>query len=400
MKLHFLTERCGTVTTLAGPLALACLLTMGAPALGDTAGDRRESLSTWRFAEAMDHHRPIARVPGSASTPLCSAAPSEDPRYADAIALAEAMGSYSLLIWHGGRCEFARYFENFTSELRPDTASMHKTVVALLLAAAIADGYIGSADDTLGNYLPAWRDDPRGEISLRAVLHMASGLAPLSREGGLDSPAWTYVVGPGDARAVTLGRPLRTEPGTRFHYSGFNTQLLLMVIESATGQRYRDYLSERLWQPLGAADAYLWLYDEPAPMARAYSALMARAEDWLRVGLLISNFGRVAGLQLIPSALIEEMTTPGPAYANYGWQLWLGNEYEPVRYYNREREGMNFSAAEPFAVDDMIYLDGIGGQRVYISRSENLVIVRQGDSRFDWDDTRLPNLIIRALRGS
>lgn len=55
------------------------------------------------------------------------------------------------------------------------------------------------------------------------------------------------------------------------------------------------------------------------------------------------------------------------------------------------------TASEPFLVDDMIYLDGFGGQRVYISRSLDLVIVRMGESRPDWDDTKLPNLVIEAL---
>ncbi|NDE00696.1 MAG: serine hydrolase, partial [Gammaproteobacteria bacterium] len=41
---------------------------------------------------------------------------------------------------------------------------------------------------------------------------------------------------------------------------------------------------------------------------------------------------------------------------------------------------------------------GFGGQRVYIVPSRNLVIVRTGVSSTDWDDARLPNAVIRALR--
>ncbi|MFT7288568.1 MAG: CubicO group peptidase (beta-lactamase class C family) [Halieaceae bacterium] len=277
---------------------------------------------------------------------------------------------------------------------------MHKSVVALLVAAAIADGAIGSADDPIGDYLPAWRNDPRGAISLRDVLTMTSGLEPFSREGGFNSPGWSYVQGPGDARAETLGRPLVRKPGTVFHYSGFNSQLLLMVIEAATGRSYIDYLSERLWQPLGNSDAWLWMYDEPEPMPRAFTALMASAEDWLRIGLLVKDFGRYAGQQLIPAELIQEMTAPSAAYANYGWQLWLGTEHEQMRYYNRSGEGVGIKSEEPFVANDMIYFDGIGGQRVYISRSLDLVIVRQGDRRLDWDDSLLPNLVIRAAEGA
>jgi hypothetical protein len=45
----------------------------------------------------------------------------------------------------------------------------------------------------------------------------------------------------------------------------------------------------------------------------------------------------------------------------------------------------------------MIYFDGFGGQRVYISEKKDLVIVRIGDSRFDWDDSKLPNMVIETL---
>ena len=44
--------------------------------------------------------------------------------------------------------------------------------------------------------------------------------------------------------------------------------------------------------------------------------------------------------------------------------------------------------------------DGFGGQRVYIVPSRQLVIVRTGAQRQDWDDAALPNLIIRALPGA
>lgn len=364
-----------------------------------------ENVTSFSFAGAMDQLAPLVRVPGrgdsesESESDVCASASTSAERYTEALRYAEDLGSYSLFVWRAGECELAHYFPPFDDSLRPDSASMHKSVVALLLAAAIADGFIDSADDPVGRYIPEWRDDFRGAVTLRSLLTMSSGLEPFSRDGGTDSPSWRYVMGPDDPRAETLGRPLNREPGEVFHYSGFNTQMLLMVIEAATRRGYVDYLAERLWQPLGNGDAYVWKYEGGARMPRAYTALLATARDWLRVGLLIKDFGRYGDRQLIPEALIRDMTSPSAANPNYGWQLWLGTEYQPVRYYNRQREGMAFSSAEPFAVDDMIYFDGIGGQRVYISRSLDLVIVRQGDSRSDWDDTRLPNLIIRTNQG-
>jgi hypothetical protein len=51
-------------------------------------------------------------------------------------------------------------------------------------------------------------------------------------------------------------------------------------------------------------------------------------------------------------------------------------------------------------VDDLVYLDGFGGQRVYVSVSQQLVIVRTGRAQVDWDDALLPNTIIRGIKAS
>jgi hypothetical protein len=49
---------------------------------------------------------------------------------------------------------------------------------------------------------------------------------------------------------------------------------------------------------------------------------------------------------------------------------------------------------------DMVYFDGNGGQRVYISQALGLVIVRIGAPKMDWDDSALPNIIVKGLVGA
>ena len=314
--------------------------------------------------------------------------------YTEAVSYAESMGSYSLIIWKDGRCQLERYFAPFDRDIRPESASMHKSVLGILVAAAIADGYIDGPDARIGDYIEEWRDDERGDITLRQLLTMSSGLMPLSRKGGMASEGMRYILGPGDARAATLERPLQDTPGTVFHYLNFNSQVLLIALESATGMEYVDYASERLWQPLDAADAYVWDYAGKAQMPRAYTSLLAPARDWLKIGLLLKDYGRYGDSQIVPRELVEEATTPSQVNPNYAWQMWLGEVYQKARFYNEEKTGPSVPMAEPFATDDMIFFDGFGGQRVYVSRKEDLVIVRQGDMRVDWDDAALPNMVL------
>ena len=317
--------------------------------------------------------------------------------FTEAIEYANKLDSYSLLIWHKGALRLEHYYDDYDAELRPETASMHKSVLGLLVAAAIEDGFIENVDAPIGNYINDWKELPEGQITIRQLLTMSSGLGSLSREGGFESQAMRFFTGRLDARATILALRQQVEAGTSFSYANTNSQILALVLESATGQQYADYLSKRLWQKIGADDAYV-LYFEKNSFPRTFSSLLARSRDWIKVGLLIKDGGQYHGNQVISSELISAMTSPSKHNANYGWQVWLGNNYESKRYYNDLKVGIAVPVSEPFNVDDMVYFDGFGGQRVYISKEQDLVIVRTGDTRLDWDDSHLPNMVIDILK--
>ena len=344
---------------------------------------------------AMQTAKPLGLVSGG-PVPLNEAL-FEQGRFADAIEYAENLSSYSLLIWHKGALRLEKYFNGFDAELRPETASMHKSVLGLLIIAAIEDGFIESVDTRIGNYIESWNESTEGDITVRQLLTMSSGLNSLSREGGFDSQAMKFFSGRVDARATILGLRLQTQAGANFSYANTNSQLLALVLESATGKAYKDYLSERLWKPIGADDASVWYYEENG-FPRTFSSLLARSRDWLKVGLLIKDGGTYQGQQIIAAELMEAMTSPSANNPNYGWQIWLANVYQNKRYYNDLKLGIGVPVSEPFNADDMVYFDGFGGQRVYISKSQDLVIVRTGDTRMDWDDSALPNMVIESLK--
>lgn len=321
---------------------------------------------------------------------------STNNKFTAAIEYADVFDSYSLLIWHKGALRLEQYYDGFDADLRAETASMHKGVLGLLIAAAIEDKFISHADARIGDYISEWQELPEGDITVRQLLTMSSGLKSLSSEGGFNSQTMKFFTGQLNARATVLGLRLEAEPGTNFTYANTNSQLLALVLEAATGQEYADYLSQRLWQPLGADDAYVWYFEENS-FPRTFASLLSRSRDWLKVGLLIKDDGAYQGRQIISPELMSAMTSASDNNPNYGWQIWLGNVHQSLRYYNDLKLGIGIPAKNPFNVDDMIYFDGFGGQRVYISKSEDIVIVRTGDTRVDWDDSVLPNMIIEAL---
>lgn len=346
-------------------------------------------------AEAMETAKPLGTVTGKLVT--LASEPYSTNEFAEAVKYAEEMQSYALLVWHKGALRLEHYFNDFDAQLRSETASMHKSVLGLLVAAAIEDGYIQDVDTPIKEYISEWRDQAEGEITVRQLLTMSSGLTKLSSEGGFNSETMRFFSGQLNARETIMGLRLESTPGENFAYTNTNSQLLAVVLEGATKMPYAKYLSQRLWQPLGADDASVWYYEETG-FPRVFSSLLARARDWVKVGLLIKNNGEANGKQLISKDLMKNITASSATNLNYGWQLWLGRKAEQKRYYNDTQTGVSIPASEPFNVDDMIYFDGFGGQRVYISESADVVIVRVGDTRLDWDDTYLPNLIINKLK--
>lgn len=310
---------------------------------------------------------------------------------AAAEAYAEKTESVALLVYHRGVLVHEKYWPGFDRNTRTNPNSMHKTVLALLIGAAIADGKIDSLDTPASKWLTEWQGDARRDITVRDLLQMSSGLE-IPIFGTWKS---ARILFGSNLEQGTMGLQAERPHGSYFQYSNANSQLLLIMLERAVGQRYSEYFSGRLWQRMGAADAALWM-DREGGLPRGFCCLFASGRDWLRVGRLILDQGRVGDDQVVPGTWIAQMLTPAKTNPNFGLHIWLGSPPKQQRPYNDY--SVNAFHSEPFAAADIAYIDGFGGQRGYVVPSLQLVIVRTGKSKTDWDDAILPNAIIRAVR--
>jgi CubicO group peptidase (beta-lactamase class C family) len=347
-----------------------------------------------RAVESPELYTPAETVRGGRGRPF-AAAPDAIPAAAldEAERYAAAQNSFALIVARDGRIVRERYWAGFGPASRFSTASMHKTVMALAFGPAVARGRIG-LDDPVERWLPEWAGDPRGRITIRQLLQMASGLAVPPYSPAPTSPGMAMMFG-SDIGRVALGLPAETAPGADFAYANGNAQLAGMALERATGVRYADWLSRTVWRPIGAGDAAVWL-DRPGGAPHFFCCLQATARDWLRVGELIRNGGRAGGRQVVPAGWIGAMATPSPANPNYGLQLWLGSPHAPARRYSRSSP-VTVPAKEPFDASDVVFLDGAGGQRVYVVPSAGLTVVRIGKAAPAWDDSAMINMLLRGL---
>jgi CubicO group peptidase (beta-lactamase class C family) len=344
---------------------------------------------------------PVAIVAGDFRSALPTVMPDAEvlspQAVADLLAYAERVESFALLVHQGPGIQLETYWREFGPDDVTETYSMAKSVLGLMIGFAIEDGSIRSLDDSVTRYIPEWSGSDREAMTLRHVMQMASGLEHYRFNYELTqnpyNKALRLFIGPNMESAI-LRFDLETEPGG-FHYNSANSQLLMLILQRATGSTYADFVSKHLWRPLGAKPARVWM-DRDGGMAKAYSFFQARPRDWLRVGLAIKNDGVVDGQQVIPSLWLQQMKSPSPANPKYGLHLWIGSPHVSERFYNKNTP-MGVNQAEPFLVDDVVFFDGGGGQRVYVIPSADLVIVRTGMRSAEWDDGVIPNIVLRDL---
>ena len=377
-------------------LALAVLVAIVVPSaiwIADPAVLRNLVLGQPLDEPASVHlAKPQERVVGAAEHGFI---PTDEPTtlaiksLTDAETLATKTRSVALLVWHRGALRYEKYWSPFDANTRTNPNSMHKTVLALAIGAAVTDGVIPSLDSKASRWLTEWQSDARRDITIEDLLRMHSGIE-LPRFGTWKA---TKLLLGSNLPGAVLSLGYARAPGTYFEYNNASSQLLLTLLERATGQGYADYLSTRLWQPLGAAEAALWM-DREQGMPRGFCCFFASARDWLRVGLLLAADGKVGERQLVASEWVQAMKTPSVTNPNFGMHLWLGSPSEKERKYNDY--SVKAFHSEKFLADDIYYIDGFGGQRVYVVPSRELIVVRTGVSQLDWDDAPLINTIIRA----
>jgi hypothetical protein len=165
--------------------------------------------------------------------------------------------------------------------------------------------------------------------------------------------------------------------------NGFDATRLRAAIEAGARQSYPEYLSLRLWRRLNAAPAWIAL---PAAGAAAPAdcCLHARVLDWLRVATVLLDDGRFEGKAVVPPGWVERMRHPVSASGTEGFGIELASAAH---------------GAEPFAADDVFFLRGPGRWRLWLMPTLKLAVLfgSNSDALASWDETRLPNLVIRAV---
>lgn len=253
----------------------------------------------------------------------------------------------------------------------PETPSMvfsvTKSVLSLLIGAAIDDGLIGSEDDPVTTYLPELAGAGFDRVRLEDLLRMDSSVDYVESDNPFGRHVeFNYTA---DLTADVLGLRVRGEPDPTFRYKSADYALLGLVLDRVLGERsVTAYLQERLWDPLGAEGAGTWSTDREGGLERTWCCLAVTAGDLARLGQLVLDGGRWRGRRIVTERWIRSSLRPGfeprrwPAeyegspLANYGYGWWI------------TREGARVAL-------------GKDGQYLYVDPGRETVLVRLGEGR-------------------
>jgi len=284
----------------------------------------------------------------------------------------ERTSTNALLILKDGKIVKEIYRNGATPESRFISWSTGKSVTSTLVGMAIEDGYIDDVNDLLTKYLPELDGSAYDDVTVRDALQMTSGVEwdeesysfsdlskPLNR-------GWEYSIIKHQYRFVEGANelPRANVPGTKFNYNTMESCILGWLVEKATQQRMMDYLEKRLWQPAGMEFKASWMIDGPEDIGRemAGGMLAASLRDYGRFGLMMSNRGKLDGVQHVSKKWVRAATRADRDAVDYG------NLYEGYP--------MGYGYQWWLFPSGKFEAQGIYGQFIYIAPKDDVVIIK------------------------
>ena len=274
----------------------------------------------------------------------------------------------AFLIIRDGKLFYEQYWDGYDENSISNSFSMAKSIVSLLIGAAIDEGYITSVEQPAADFLPSFREGGKEKITIRHLLTMSAGTDWDEAYASLFSPTTESYYGQDLAGMVNRMKAVKA-PGKEFYYASIETEVLAMILEAATGRNISEYTSEKFWKHMGPRHDALWNLDKEDGLEKAYCCFNSNARDFARWGQLVLNNGKWDGKQLISEAYLQEAFTP----ADY----LVDETGEPVDYYGYQWWIINYKGY------NIPYMRGILGQYVFPIREKNAVVVRLGHERSD-----------------
>jgi CubicO group peptidase (beta-lactamase class C family) len=207
---------------------------------------------------------------------------------------------HSMMILRNGRVIAEGWWDPYKPELVHTMYSVSKSYTATAIGFAVTEQRLAVSDKVL-DFFPAYKDgasDFQRQLEIKDLLTMSVGHEKSFNFEIFPKDDWTKAF---------MAMPIANEPGTKFLYNTSASYILSAIIRQVTDQNLTEYLTPRLFEPLGITGID-WETD-PDGVDTGGWGLRLKTEDMAKFGLLFLQKGQWEGEQLLPESWIEAAST-------------------------------------------------------------------------------------------
>ena len=254
----------------------------------------------------------------------------------------------ALIVSHNSNIILEQYGNGYSKTDFVTSQSIAKAFYAVLFGVAIEKGLLDDLDQPISDYLPEWKNDKRGKITIRNLLEMKSGL--------YRSESWNEEMFLSRNNLdFALSVELVKEPGEIFEYNNVNTALLGPVIEKIYNASPHEVLKKEILNPLEITEYGLW--KDHALNDITFHGIDLAPLDFIKFGQLYAQKGSWKGKQLVNKAFMEQ-------------------SMQPISEGPGEIYGMHTSIRKMSENKRLLVKEGFNGQYLFVIPEENLVAVK------------------------
>ena len=239
-----------------------------------------------------------------------------------------------LVIIQDGKLRLEQYGLGFDATGQWTSFSVAKSFTSTLVGAAIKDGFIKSIEDKVSDYIPNLKGSAYDDVSIEQLLTMTSGVRWNEDYEDKNSDVALFnehKAEPGVDATVSYMRTLSREApaGDKWAYKTGETNLIGVLVSSATGKTLSAYLSEKIWAPFGMEHNGSWLLGSTGHEISG-CCIQASTRDFARFGLFMLEGAQIDGKPVLPEKWIAAATTRqadiGHPGKGYGYQWWTDDD--------------------------------------------------------------------------
>ncbi len=223
--------------------------------------------------------------------------------------------NHGLMIIRNGVVAFEDYCYPYSADMPHSMFSVTKSLVSTAVAFAIEEGRL-SLDTQIEPYFSEYKHRANKKwknVTLESLLTMRSG----KRFTFLQDMSY------GDYAAFFMKAPFRAD--SSFLYSNNDAYMVSALLQKVTGQTVVDYLTPRLFEPLGIEKPF-WETNEQG-VCIGGTGVYLKLSDMAKIGLCYLNGGKWDDKQVIPAFWTEEVgkkkTPTSEKGVGYSYFFWL-----------------------------------------------------------------------------